>query len=196
MKFEYFPSSELSHSNMTNKIDGKKCRLIDPLKNLNRPETKIFCPRFSHEIKKRKNSKDMNILVSEFSGTPPPPPKTHNEQCSGWGEIYVSWAANASKKPFFFLKIVIFTKSSVNWSSSSYRKTWTLFGRMLSSHEEFLFTMNLYTTHAQSLRWSYTKTILKKPAFADYYSIFPPKVFKLKNNVCVHVSLSSEYIYF
>lgn len=102
MKFEYFPSSELSHSNMTNKIDGKKCRLIDPLKNLNRPETKIFCPRFSHEIKKRKNSQDMNILVSEFSGTPPPPsPKTHNEQCSGWGEIYVSWAANASKKPFF-----------------------------------------------------------------------------------------------
>lgn len=75
MKFEYFPSSELSPSNMTNKIDGKKCRLIDPLKNLNRPETKIFCPRFSHEIKKRKNSKDMNILVSEFSGTPPQNPQ-------------------------------------------------------------------------------------------------------------------------
>lgn len=35
----------------------------------------------------------------------------------------------------------------------------------------------------------------KKPAFADYYSIFPPKVLKLKNNVCVHVSLSSEYIF-
>lgn len=55
---------------MTNKIDGEKCRLNDPLKNLNQPETKIFCPqcpRFSYEIKIRKYSKDMNILVSKFS---------------------------------------------------------------------------------------------------------------------------------
>lgn len=46
----------------------------------------------------------MNILVSKFSRKKTQK-KQNNEQYSGWGEFYVSWADNASLKPFLKKKI-------------------------------------------------------------------------------------------
>lgn len=104
MKFEYFPSSELSHSNMTNKIDGKKCRLIDPLKNLNRPETKIFCPRFFTRNKKEKKFKGYEHLSFRIFRNPPPSPQNPQWTMFGMRGNLRFVSCQCEQKTLFFKK--------------------------------------------------------------------------------------------